>query len=139
MVWQIVIIEARQPDAIAGTFAVPADGPHGLDLRSRRLFCACDDGRLVTLDARTGTVASELTLNGTPQRSLRVRGNRALLQLRRQKTRTKPAHDLLQSILIDSMTVQWEHADSGFTPGAAGMDDLVVGMPTADGEVILIR
>ncbi|HEU4418698.1 MAG TPA: PQQ-binding-like beta-propeller repeat protein [Planctomycetota bacterium] len=97
------------------------------------------DNHLVAIDRTTGIVSSDLTLNGTPQRSLRVRGNRALLQLRRPKSKTRPAHDLLQSIMIDSMTVQWEHADSGFTPGAAGMDDLVVGMPTADGEVILIR
>jgi hypothetical protein len=46
---------------------------------------------------------------------------------------------VLQAIQIDTMTVQWEHADSGFTPGGPGMDEFVVGMPTADGEVILIR
>jgi len=97
------------------------------------------DNQLVAIDRTAGTISSELPLNGTPQRGLRVRGNRALVQLRRTKAKSRPAHDVLQSILIDSMTVQWEHADSGFTPGAPGMDEFVVGMPTADGEVILIR
>lgn len=65
---QIVIIEAKKPDVIAGIFSVPAAGPHGLDLdpRTHRLFCACDEGWLVTLDAQTGKVMSEQPLSGTP-------------------------------------------------------------------------
>ena len=48
------------PTALAHMFAVPAAGPHGLDFdqATRRLFCACDAGMLVTLDARSGKILS---------------------------------------------------------------------------------
>jgi len=64
----IVVIDARKPSVVAGTFAVPAAGPHGLDfdLATRRLFCACDEGTLVTLDARSGKVLARNPLSGTP-------------------------------------------------------------------------
>jgi DNA-binding beta-propeller fold protein YncE len=64
----IVVVDARKPDVVAGTFAVPAAGPHGLDLdlATHRLFCACDEGTLVTLDARTGKVLAKNPLSGTP-------------------------------------------------------------------------
>ena len=53
---QIVVVDARQPDRVARTMAIPADGAHGLDFdpATRRLFCACDAGVLVTLVAGTG-------------------------------------------------------------------------------------
>ena len=48
--------------------AVPSAGPHGLDLdvARRRLFCACDDGRLVEIDADTGAVVRAAPLAGAP-------------------------------------------------------------------------
>ena len=97
------------------------------------------DGKLVTIDRSAGKILRELQLDGTPQRGLRVLGQRALVQLRRQKTRTKPTHDVLQSIQLDSMALQWEYADSGLAPGVVGIDDFVVGLPSAGGEVILFR
>jgi DNA-binding beta-propeller fold protein YncE len=65
---QIVVVDARQPDRIARTMPVPADGAHGLDFdpATRRLFCACDAGVLVTLDAGTGKVLNEGRLSGVP-------------------------------------------------------------------------
>jgi hypothetical protein len=65
---QIALIDATEPDRIARTFEVPALGPHGLDLdqKSRRLFCACDDAQLVTLDADRGNILNQLPLSGTP-------------------------------------------------------------------------
>ncbi len=65
---QIVVVDARQPDRIARAMPVPADGAHGLDFdpATRRLFCACDAGVLVTLDAGTGKVLSESKLSGVP-------------------------------------------------------------------------
>jgi DNA-binding beta-propeller fold protein YncE len=64
----IVVVDARKPDRIARTVAIPAVGPHGLDLDRdrRRLFCACDAGSLVTLDASSGRVLGEAALSGTP-------------------------------------------------------------------------
>jgi DNA-binding beta-propeller fold protein YncE len=65
---EIVVVDPRQPDRIAYTFAVPHAGPHGVDLDGamHRLFCACDAGVLVTLDARSGSVLGEEPLSGVP-------------------------------------------------------------------------
>lgn len=64
---QIVAID---PDAgrIIRTIEVPARGPHGLDLdrAGHRLLCACDDGTLVSIDARSGKVLGTLGLSGAP-------------------------------------------------------------------------
>jgi DNA-binding beta-propeller fold protein YncE len=51
---QIIVVDAQHPVGIARTFPIPSAGPHGLDLdlATRRLFCACDEGTLVTLDRR---------------------------------------------------------------------------------------
>ncbi len=64
----IAVIDARTPDRLAHMFAVPAAGPHGLDLdpESRRLFCACDAARLFTVDSATGKILAEAPLSGTP-------------------------------------------------------------------------
>jgi DNA-binding beta-propeller fold protein YncE len=64
----IVVVDAKKADRIERTIAVPAAGPHGLDLdRERgRLFCACDAGRLVTLDAASGRILDEAPLSGAP-------------------------------------------------------------------------
>lgn len=65
---QIIVIDPRQPDRIARTFALAHAGAHGLDLdvATQRLFCACDAGVLVTLDARSGDVLDEKKLSGVP-------------------------------------------------------------------------
>jgi DNA-binding beta-propeller fold protein YncE len=65
---QIVRIDAKQPMHIARTFTVPAAGPHGLDLdtEQRRLFCACDAKKLITLDIASGAVLHEDDLSGVP-------------------------------------------------------------------------
>jgi DNA-binding beta-propeller fold protein YncE len=65
---EIVVVDPRQPDRFARTLAVPHAGPHGLDLdgATGRLFCACDAGVLVTLDARSGKVLDEKPLSGRP-------------------------------------------------------------------------
>jgi DNA-binding beta-propeller fold protein YncE len=64
----IAVIDARKPDRLAHMFAVPAAGPHGLDLdgATHRLFCACDAGVLATLDASSGKILSQLPLSGVP-------------------------------------------------------------------------
>ena len=65
---QVVVVDARDPSRIAGAFAIPAAGPHGLDidLATHRLFCACDAKVLVTLDAGSGRIMSERPLSGVP-------------------------------------------------------------------------
>ena len=65
---EIVVVDPRQPDRIARTIAVPHVGAHGLDYdpATGRLFCACDAGVLVTLDAASGKVLDEKPLSGVP-------------------------------------------------------------------------
>jgi DNA-binding beta-propeller fold protein YncE len=65
---QIVVVDGKQLDQVARTITIPAVGPHGLDLDNTtgRLFCACDGKILVTLEARSGQVHSQLPLSGSP-------------------------------------------------------------------------
>ena len=65
---QIAIVDAARPDRVARTFAVPAAGPHGLDLdpAAQCLFCACDGRALVVLDCRSGEVLAQADLGGVP-------------------------------------------------------------------------
>jgi DNA-binding beta-propeller fold protein YncE len=65
---EIVVVDARQPSRIARAIAVPSAGPHGLDLDrdQHRLFCACDSGELITLDAPSGKVLGRTALSGAP-------------------------------------------------------------------------
>ncbi|MGB8647452.1 MAG: YncE family protein [Anaerolineae bacterium] len=65
---QIVVIRAAEPNRVTRVIPVPASGPHGLDLdgANRRLFCACDGGKLVVLDITTGTILDMLDLSGVP-------------------------------------------------------------------------
>ena len=65
---EIVVIEGHQPERLTRRIAIPAKGPHGLDLDPvrQRLYCACDEGRVVSLDARSGAVLGSLELSGAP-------------------------------------------------------------------------
>jgi DNA-binding beta-propeller fold protein YncE len=65
---QIVVVEAGRPDHVARTLPIPAAGPHGLDLdiENRRLFCACDAGKLFVIDLATGSIRGEAKLSGVP-------------------------------------------------------------------------
>lgn len=65
---QIVAIESKDPDGIAASYDIPATGPHGLDIDSegRKLFCACDDAALYTVDLKSGKVAKMGPLTGPP-------------------------------------------------------------------------
>ena len=64
----IVVMEADDPARIAASYPVPAKGPHGLDIDSKRgrLFCACDEGTLVTVDSTTGEALHKTGLSGQP-------------------------------------------------------------------------
>ena len=65
---QIAIIDADRPMQVARTVDVPVTGPHGLDLdqQQRRLFCACDGGSLVVLDARAYQILHRMVIGGVP-------------------------------------------------------------------------
>jgi DNA-binding beta-propeller fold protein YncE len=65
---RIVVIDAANTGVVARTFAVPAAGPHGLDLDAAtgRLFCACDGKTLLALDSRSGSELARTELLGVP-------------------------------------------------------------------------
>jgi len=65
---RIIVIDSAEPTRVAESFAMPAMGPHGLDLdpTTRRLFCACDGKVLLVVDSRSGAVQSEHAISGVP-------------------------------------------------------------------------
>jgi DNA-binding beta-propeller fold protein YncE len=66
--FQIVVVDPERAGWIVQRFDVPARGPHGLGLESvrHRLYCACDQGQLVSLDSRSGEIIATLELSGAP-------------------------------------------------------------------------
>ncbi len=65
---QIAVIDGRSPGHLAGSFSIPATGPHGLDLDTGtgRLFCACDGKKLVSMDSPSGKMLSNVEISGVP-------------------------------------------------------------------------
>lgn len=65
---QIVVIDPRSPRAVASELDIAAAGPHGLDIdpATGRLFCACDAGVLLAVDAASGRALGEVVLSGAP-------------------------------------------------------------------------
>jgi len=65
---QIIALDGQDPDGIVTHYEIPATGPHGLDLdaENHRLFCACDQGGLFTLDLETGRRSHASDLAGSP-------------------------------------------------------------------------
>jgi DNA-binding beta-propeller fold protein YncE len=63
----IVVVDAAELRP-RRAFEIPAAGPHGLDLDAarRRLYCACDAGRLVEVDADSGKVLRTAELSSVP-------------------------------------------------------------------------
>jgi DNA-binding beta-propeller fold protein YncE len=65
---QIVVVAAGEPVGVRRVVAIPHAGPHGLDIdvTRRRLFCACDAGVLLEIDADDGTVRVAERIAGVP-------------------------------------------------------------------------
>lgn len=65
---QIVVVESADPVRVRRIVPIAHAGPHGLDLdvERRRLYCACDAGVLVELDADTGEVVATEAIAGVP-------------------------------------------------------------------------
>lgn len=65
---QVVVVDAGDPVRIRRVVAVPNAGPHGLDIDvvRRRLFCACDAGVLLEIDADTGKILATEAIAGVP-------------------------------------------------------------------------
>jgi DNA-binding beta-propeller fold protein YncE len=65
---QIAVVAASDPGGIPRVVPIPYAGPHGLDLDvgRRRVFCACDAGVLLALDADGGRVLATERIAGVP-------------------------------------------------------------------------
>jgi DNA-binding beta-propeller fold protein YncE len=65
---RIVVVDAGDPVGVRRMVTVPHAGPHGLDLdvARRRLYCACDAGVLVELEADHGDVLAAEPIAGVP-------------------------------------------------------------------------
>jgi DNA-binding beta-propeller fold protein YncE len=65
---QIVVVGAADPVGIRRVAAIGPAGPHGLDIdvERRRLFCVCDAGVLLEVEADTGEVLATETIAGVP-------------------------------------------------------------------------
>src|SRR5436190_1039947 len=65
---QIVVVNAGDPPAIRRIVPIPHAGAHGLDIdvARRRLYCACDAGVLVEVDADSGAIVATEAIAGVP-------------------------------------------------------------------------
>jgi DNA-binding beta-propeller fold protein YncE len=65
---QIVVVAAGDPAGIRRVVPIPYAGPHGLDIdvERRRLFCACDAGVLLEVEADDGAVLAAERIAGVP-------------------------------------------------------------------------
>lgn len=85
---QIVVVEPGDPVGIRRIAAIPHAGPHGLDIdvARRRLFCACDAGVLLEVNAdRRGSTARGIWTTGTRA------SDRAAWGCGRRPTRSPPS------------------------------------------------
>ena len=65
---RIIVVNSTNPTRPIRSIQIPAKGPHGLDFdaTTNRLFCACDAGKLLALDASSGRILLEADLSSTP-------------------------------------------------------------------------
>jgi DNA-binding beta-propeller fold protein YncE len=65
---QVVVVDAGDAVRIRRIVTVPHGGPHGLDIDvgRRRLFCACDAGVLLEIDADSGKILATEAIAGVP-------------------------------------------------------------------------
>ena len=65
---QIVVVGAGDPTGVRRAVTIPHAGPHGLDIdvARRRLYCACDAGVLVEVDADSGAIVANASIPGVP-------------------------------------------------------------------------
>jgi hypothetical protein len=65
---QIVAVGAGDPPVVRRVIPIPHAGPHGLDVdvARRRLYCACDAGVFLEIDADSGAILGTETIAGVP-------------------------------------------------------------------------
>jgi outer membrane protein assembly factor BamB len=97
------------------------------------------EGKLLAIDRVSGRQVGAVQITGDLLPGMRLQGKRLLVQVRRARTREQPARDVLVAIDVPTMTIAWEHVDSGARPGLVGIDELTIALPSAGGEVVLFR
>lgn len=65
---QIVMVDGGDPAGLRRVIPIPYAGPHGLDIdvARRRLYCACDAGIFVEVDADSGKILAAEAIAGVP-------------------------------------------------------------------------
>ena len=65
---QIAVVGAGDPFGVRRVIPIPHAGPHGLDIdvARRRLYCACDAGVFLELDADSGNILAAEAIAGVP-------------------------------------------------------------------------
>lgn len=65
---QIAVLEAGDPFEVRRVIPIPHAGPHGLDIDvvRRRLYCACDAGVFLEIDADRGEILAAERIAGVP-------------------------------------------------------------------------
>ena len=65
---QIAVLEAGDPFEVRRVIPIPHAGPHGLDIdvARRRLYCACDAGVFLEIDADRGEILTVERIAGVP-------------------------------------------------------------------------
>ena len=65
--WTIAVVAGSDPTRVSRLIPIPAAGPHGLDVDAAgRLYCACDEGRLVVLEPPDYVLIADIELAGAP-------------------------------------------------------------------------
>ena len=65
---QIAVVGAGNPFGVRRVIPIPHAGPHGLDIdvARRRLYCACEAGVFLELDADSGSILAAQAIAGVP-------------------------------------------------------------------------
>lgn len=103
------------------------------------LLVGTRDAAVQAFRPATGELLGIAKFDGTRRRELQVYGNRLLVQVQRQRTRTSPAHEALLTYLLSDLTPDWEFVDRNPAPAGATATARGVAWPGSDGEVILFR
>jgi len=122
---------------VVSTSQPPADGQ--LALGRTTVLAVGADKKLFAIDRTSGSIVGQAQLDGDVQHSMRLRGNRLLVQVRRPKVRSQPLRDVLLAFQSDSLALLWEYSQDGTSPGMAGLDDLLIALPATTGELVLFR
>ena len=108
-----------------------------LAVTGERVCVAALEGVLVC-DSSSGEVLGQL-LERAEVVAMQTRGEQVFARVRRSRGVAGSTHDVTVAFDAASLEVRWEFPHAGTAPGEAGVDELTLALPTADGRVVFIR